>query len=117
MHLTGDQNLIIGLTGIKKKRGAHLSYMFLSRAAGLYFSSFTLFTPPPLRTHTRLLAAAAVTRSTRHQPSTLPAQAAAMHSLRHHRSRSARASRATRVLHRPHLLFAAAAACHSTPPP
>jgi len=40
MQLTGVLNLGIGLTGVKEKHGAHLSYMFLAHAAILCFICF-----------------------------------------------------------------------------
>ena len=59
MHSTGVLDLSISLTGVKEKRGAHMSYMFLDRAAGLCFS-FSLHAAAPPLTH-----AHAAARSTR----------------------------------------------------
>ena len=117
MQSTGVLNLSIGLTDVKEKRGAHMSYMSLARTAGFSSSSvFTRFLPTPV--------AAARPHSHRRSLHAPPTQAAATRSLRHRRSRFARARprrsrapRAARVRHRPHLQLATAAACHSAPPP
>ena len=94
MQSTGVLNLSIGLTGVKKNRGDHLSYMFLARAAGLCFS-FSLHAAVPPLAH-----AAAAARSTRRRPEplsprvTFTARDAA-------RALPARA-RAALLAHRPH---------------
>ena len=46
MKSTGVLNLVIGLTGVKEIRGAHLSYMCLVRAVGSSLPSLFRPTPP-----------------------------------------------------------------------
>jgi hypothetical protein len=71
MHSTSALDLIIRLTGVKEKRGAHLSYISLARGRRFHFLSFfpTPHTrsPPPLLQR-RPLHAAALRRHRRSVP-------------------------------------------------
>ena len=126
MQSIDAQDLGIGLTGVKKKCGAHLSYMTLARADGPCFpfslhaaaaphstrAAAALAYTPPSRLHRSRRApyAPRAVRHPRRRPKPPPRAACTTAA----RAPPARA-RAARLRH--HLLFAAATACHSALPP
>jgi len=141
--LTSILNLVIGLTGVKENRGAHLSYMFHARADCLCFPLFLHAAAHPFalahaaahpRHRSRPFHATAVARSTCRRPEPSPPHAI-LAAVRPHRSASSAArvrrppvspERASAAMHhsvsprRPHALRAAAPtrrAAHAAAPP
>src|SRR6185312_6408712 len=117
MQSTGVLNLVIGLTGVTEKRGAHMSYISCPASSALTFSCRRPFSSR-LRTTARL-------HSCRRRRSTPPARTHFTHRrASHHRAffkpplfpRSRRSleppSDAARACHRRHALL-----CISAPPP